>query len=63
MVAKVGLRYAFDGSPGVTTTVRILGMLLFEVEFVKPGCTAPRLEFLFIYWTTIALISIAGSSK
>lgn len=60
MVAKVGIRYSLKGSRTSTAMIRYLGILLFEIEFVKPGCTVPRLSFLSVYLATILLVLLAG---
>ena len=45
----------------LTEFFSILGMLNFDVEFVKPGCVVAMMPFLTVYWATLGL-SVAASA-
>ncbi|KNC46205.1 uncharacterized protein AMSG_00324 [Thecamonas trahens ATCC 50062] len=61
-VCKVGLQHLSTSlsSPVFPTIVRVLSIINFEVEVVKPGCTVGALSFTSLYYGTIGLICFAG---
>ncbi|KNC54831.1 uncharacterized protein AMSG_11660 [Thecamonas trahens ATCC 50062] len=62
IVCKVGLQQLSGSmtSPIFPTIVRVLSIINFEIEVVKPGCSVGALSFVSLYTGTVVIVVLAG---
>ncbi|KNC52865.1 uncharacterized protein AMSG_12226 [Thecamonas trahens ATCC 50062] len=62
IVAKVALQQVAESTKSevVPTIVRVLSILNFEIQVVKPGCAISAMSFVSLYFGTLLVVCAAG---